>query len=158
VIFSLLPPDGNSALQWLKTQGIQDGEAVLAAAAGAPIAALELAKLDESRRRFLERLRDPAFDVIALADQCQSNPLSDLVTWLQHWSYDLLLARLTGDVRYNLKDKEAILVLSRRCGTEKIASYWRYLARTKNLVEHPLNPKLFVEDLLLQYRGLIVAP
>ena len=157
VIFSLLPVNEKAAVQWLLNQGIEEAGIALAAAGGAPVAALDSAKNERTRTLFLEYLRDSTFDAIALADQSQSTTPVDIVTWLQHWSYDLLLARMTGGVRYNLRDQEAIVALSLKCDVEKIAAYWRHLARARNLVQHPLNPKLFVEDLLLQYRGSIIA-
>jgi hypothetical protein len=38
------------------------------------------------------------------------------------------------------------------CETASIAAYLRQLAQARGLAKHPLNPKLFVEDLLLQYQ------
>ncbi len=152
--FPLSLPDPERAAQWLKTQGIADPEATLASVGGAPLAALALAASDDDRSRFLERLRAPGFDPIALAEQCQRISPAEVVTWLQRWSYDLLLSRVSGRIRYHLKDERVIGEISRQCDAVEMAAYLRRLAQAKALARHPLNPKLFFEDLLLQYRRL----
>jgi len=152
--FPLSLPDPGRAAQWLKTQGVADPEVALAGAGGAPLAALSLAGTDDERSRFLERLRAPGFDPIALADQIQKISPAEVVTWLQRWSYDLLLSCVAGRIRYHPKYKGVIGETSRQCDAVQVAAYLRRLAQAKALARHPLNPKLFFEDLLLQYRRL----
>jgi DNA polymerase-3 subunit delta' len=48
-----------------------------------------------------------------------------------------------------------ISAIASACAPASIAGYLRRLAQAKALARHPLNPKLFVEDLLLQYRRMI---
>src|SRR5207245_3300026 len=95
-------PPSDPVLRWLKEQGLRQPEATLAGAGGAPLAALKAADTDADRLRFIENLGNPGFDLIALAETVLRVPLWDLVGWLQRWSYDLLLARVTGRVRYDL--------------------------------------------------------
>src|SRR6266702_3264985 len=85
-------------------------------------------------------------------------PLWDLVGWLQRWSYDLLLARVAGRVRYGLHHEKVISDTASHCDAADIAAYLRRLAQARALARHPLNAKLFVEDLLLQYRRLVARP
>jgi hypothetical protein len=47
---------------------------------------------------------------------------------------------------------------ARHCDAADIAAYLRRLAQARALARHPLNAKLFVEDLLLQYQRLIGRP
>lgn len=153
--FSLPLPDRERALLWLKSRGVDEPGAALAAAGGAPMAALEMTQREDERKRFLDRLHDPAFDPIAVAELSQHVAPLEFVTWLQRWSHDLLLCRVSGKLRYHPEDEGVIVALSRRCRAVDIAAYLRQLARARALAGHPLNAKLFLEDLLLQYRRLI---
>ena len=151
-------PPLEPVLRWLKEQGLRHPEATLAGAGGAPLAALKAADTDADRLLFIENLGNPGFDPIALAETVLRVPLWDLVGWLQRWSYDLLLARVTGRVRYSPNLQEAIATTARHCDAADIATYLRRLAQARALARHPLNAKLFVEDLLLQYQRLVARP
>jgi DNA polymerase-3 subunit delta' len=156
--FTLPLPAPDAVLRWLKEQGVRQPEATLAGAGGAPLAALKAADTETDRLRFIETLGNPGFDPVALAETVLRIPLWDLVGWLQRWSYDLLLARLAGRVRYHLDQAVAIADTARHCDAADIAAYLRRLAQARSLARHPLNAKLFIEDLLLQYRRLVVGP
>jgi DNA polymerase-3 subunit delta' len=156
--FTLPPPESGSAISWLKEQGVEHPEAALAAFGGAPLAALKGAATEADRLAFIEGIRAPRFDPIALAETVQRIPLWDVVGWLQRWSYDLLLARLSGRVRYHVGEEKAVGEIALRCQGAGIAAYLRQLAQARALARHPLNPKLFVEDLLLQYQRLVEGP
>ena len=156
--FSLPFPPSEPVLRWLKEQGLSQPEATLAGAGGAPLVALKAADTDADRLRFIEKLGDSGFDPISLAETVVHVPLWDLVGWLQRWSYDLLLARVAGRVRYGLDHEEVISDTASHCDAADIAAYLRRLAQARALARHPLNAKLFVEDLLLQYRRLVARP
>ncbi len=156
--FTLPPPEPEGALRWLKEQGVGQPEEALAAVGGAPLAALKSAETEGDRLAFIEGMARTRFDPIALAETVQRVPLWDLVGWLQRWSFDLLLARATGRVRYHVGREKSIAEIAERCDAAGIASYLRRLAQAKALARHPLNAKLFVEDLLLQYQRLVGRP
>jgi DNA polymerase-3 subunit delta' len=156
--FTLPAPEFEEVLPWLKAQGVEQAESALAAVGGAPLAALKGGTTEPDRLAFIDGIRQPRFDPIALAEAVQRIPLPDVVGWLQRWSFDLLLARATGRVRYHLVHQKLIAEISRRCEPAGIATYLRRLAQAKALARHPLNPKLFVEDLLLQYQRLVGQP
>jgi DNA polymerase III subunit delta' len=156
--FGLAPPDSEAVLRWLKEQGVEHPESALAAVGGAPLAALRSAESEADRLAFIEGIRRPAFDPIALAETVQRIPLWELVGWLQRWSFDLLLARATGRVRYYVGEEKALREIALRCDAASIAAYLRQLAQARSLARHPLNPRLFVEDLLLQYQQLVQRP
>jgi len=153
--FTLPLPDPGQVARWLKEQGVEHPEAALAGAGGAPLAALKATGSESDRLRFIEGLENPSFDPIALAETVLRVPPWDLVGWLQRWSYDLLLARVAGRILYHVKHEGVIADTSRSCEAADIAAYLRVLAQARTLARHPLNAKLFVEDLLLQYRRLI---
>ena len=150
-------PDHDTALAWMKEQGIKDAPSLLAAAGGAPLAAMDLAESDSDRQRFLATVGDPRFSPIALADQVQRLPAQDVVTWLQRWSYDLLLYRVDGAVRYHPHYDKVIRGISCNCRASDLSAYLRMLAQARGLAQHPLNPKLFFEDLFFRYRELIAG-
>lgn len=158
VILGLPLPDSAEVLAWLKEHGIEQPQSALAAVGGAPMAALKGAASETDRIAFIEGLRAPSFDPIVLAESMQRVPLSDLVVWLQRWSFDLQLARATGRVRYHLGHEKPIAEIALRCPAAGIAAYLRRLAQARALARHPLNAKLFIEDLLLQYQRLVGQP
>jgi DNA polymerase III subunit delta' len=152
--FVLPLPDSTRATAWLETKGVARPEIALAGAGGDPVAALLAQKNEVEHSRFLEALVDPRMDPIALAERIQRVPLLDVVGWLQRWSYDLLCFRVAGRIRYHLDREAAIARVSRNCEAPDIAHYVRQLAHARAAAQHPLNSRLFVEDLLLQYQGL----
>jgi len=156
--FALAPPDPEAVLRWLKEQGVEHPESGLAAVGGAPLAALKSVDREADRLAFIDGIRRPGFDPIALAETVQRIPLWDLVGWLQRWSFDLLLARATGRVRYHVGEEKALAEIALHCEATGIAAYLRQLAQARSLARHPLNPRLFVEDLLLQYQQLVRRP
>ena len=156
--FTLPPPDAEAVLAWLKGQGVEHPESVLAAVGGAPLAALHSVAVESDRVAFIESIARPRFDPVAVAESVQRVPLWLVVGWLQRWGFDLLLARSAEQVRYHFGQERVIGEISRRCEPSGIAAYLRRLAQAKALARHPLNPKLFVEDLLLQYQRLVEQP
>jgi DNA polymerase III subunit delta' len=151
-----VPPAGrDAALAWLKEQGVADAEALLAAAGGAPLAAAELAAVADAREAFVAGLRDPKAGALDLADRAQGIPPVVLVAWMQRWCYDLLAAQLGAPVRYHPKYEKLIADISRRFGASQLAAYLRVLAEARALAQHPLNARLFFEDLMIRYRALM---
>lgn len=153
--FVLPFPDSMQATAWLKAQGVARPEVMLAGAGGAPLTALLAERNEPEHSRFLEGLRDPRMDPIALAERIQRVPLLDVVGWLQRWSYDLLSFRVAGRIRYHVDQESVIANTSRHCEARDVAHYLRQLARARALAQHPLNSRLFVEDLLLQYQKAV---
>ena len=152
--FALPAPDPERVFRWLKEQGVESPGAALASAGGSPLGALKAAESEVDRRRFLDDLKELRFDPIRLAESIQRIAVADAVDWLQRWSCDLLLSKSGGAIRYFPERGPVIVGISARCRAEDICTYLRYLAQARALVRHPLNPRLFVEDLLLRYRRL----
>ena len=148
-------PDPDQAAQWLESQNIDNPMRLLALAGGAPLRALLLNENEPARRRLLEQLNDPGFDLIAASESCLAVEPAVAVGWLQRWAYDLLSQRLAGLSRYHLTPDQGIPAVAARCDPAKAASFLRMLAKANSLAQHPLNPRLFFEDILIQYRALI---
>lgn len=152
-----IPPVAE-AVAWLKAEGVEEAESALAASAGAPLAALAAAELEPARREFLGKLADPAADPIALAQACDVLEPALVVGWLQRWVYDLLSVRLAGRVRYNAPAKSLLERWGPAQDPAALTRLQRRLSEARGLAQHPLNTRLFFEDLLMQYRAAVSAP
>ncbi len=150
-------PDRDQATRWLEEQRVENPESLLALAGGAPLAAMRLSESEPVRRRLIAQLSEPRFDPVAVTEHCLGAEPGEVVAWLQRWVYDLLSLRLTGRLRYHLADEQGIRATAARCDPCRAATLLRKLAKARSLAQHPLNPRLFFEDLLIQYQELIVG-
>lgn len=150
-------PHTAAAEQWLREQGITDPALSLAQTGNAPLAALTLAD-DEfwvQRKTLLGRLATSKVDPLALAEQVREFPVSRLLGWLQRWTYDLLSVKSVGRVRYNPDFVTELTRIAGHLRAADIARCHRALVRQQRSVHHPLNPRLFIEQLLLSYAALM---
>src|SRR3990170_2879074 len=148
-------PDRDQAVRWLEDQGIENPESLLALAGGAPLSAIRLSESEPARRSLIEQLSEPRFDRVAVTEHCLGAEPGEVVAWLQRWVYDLLSLRLTGRLRYHLADEQGVRATAARCDPSRAATLLRKLAKARSFAQHPLNPRLFFEDLLIQYHDLI---
>jgi DNA polymerase-3 subunit delta' len=147
-------PDPATAIAWLEQQGIKDPETCLASAGYAPLSALEFNDDDYLERHsgFIGQISTPAdLNPLALAEALQKSDLPTVVNWLQKWCYDLMSFRTTGEIRYHLDRFAAIKLLAPGIDPRSLATYSRTLANAQLLASHPLNPRLFLEELLFSY-------
>ena len=154
--------DQGEALAWLRTQGVADAEVLLAQAGGAPVAALALAETGDQhvRRQFLDQLIRLAVPgaALELATFAQKLPLQTVVRWLSTWCYDLMAARVAGTVRYHPDYGEPIRNLAPRFAMGQFLIYQDLLKTAVRSVAHPLNQRLFLEQLLLSYSQATTTP
>lgn len=152
-------PPSADASAWLRQQGVKEPELALAYTSGAPLLALELNDSEYwgARNAFFRQLAVRNLDPLAAAEALRDVPIANAIEWLQKWSYDLVHCRAIGSVRYNPDYAEIIAKLAARM--EKLAAlrFHREMVKLQRFAHHPLNPKLFVEDLLLAYRDLLEA-
>ena len=147
-------PDPATAIAWLKEQGIKEPETCLASAGYAPLSALEFNDDDYLERHgdFIGQISAPVdLNPIALAEALQKSDLPTVVNWLQKWCYDLMSFRTTGRVRYHLERLAAIELLASGIEPRSLATYSRTLTDAQLLASHPLNTRLFLEELLFSY-------
>ena len=71
--------------------------------------------------------------------------------------YDLLRARLGTPVRYHLAEAPLLAQLAARCDPIALTRLLRSLGDSLRLAEHPLNARLFAEDLFIRYREVFVV-
>ena len=148
-------PPAAASLAWLKSKQVANPEAALAAAGGAPLAALEAGESDLLRDGLVRALADTRFDPVSAADIAQKAAPAQAVRWVQRWTYDLLSVRQSGRARYHVGQVAALKALAARCDEQELTRFFRRLTGFARLAEHPLNARLFVEDMLLQYAALL---
>jgi DNA polymerase-3 subunit delta' len=150
-------PSAITAEQWLREKGIAEPVLSLAQTGNAPLAALALddGEFWEQRKVLLGSLAAPRLDALMLAEQVREFPVGRLLGWLQRWTYDLLSEKSIGRVRYNPDFAKALSQHAARLRVADIARYHRALVRQQRSVNHPLNPRLFIEQLLLSYAALL---
>lgn len=154
---TVLPlPDRASARAWLAEQGVSKPEVALAQAGGAPVSAAGLSpEYWEQRAAFIGAIASGDFDPLRSAEQLRDFPMPDAVRLLQQWSYDMALTADSGGIRYNPDFAEAVALAARRAGRLETLRFHRRMLGWQRVVNHPLNPRLFLEQLLLSYADLL---
>jgi DNA polymerase-3 subunit delta' len=160
-------PAWTDALRWLRDQGIDDAEARLAEAGGAPMGLVAEDTLDPRRRldpatreAFLALLArggtaTPADVVAAVPRDVAVGPALRL---FQRWGWDLLAERAAQRVRYHPGQKRTLATLARAVDPPRLADWLAALAEAQAVSEHPLNARLAVEEALLGYLAALQTP
>jgi DNA polymerase III subunit delta' len=145
------------ALQWLTAQNIDNPEEALAMASGAPMDALKFAEgsYRSERKSFISALTDPAGDFVATAQSFEKGDLLNIVTWLQTWVADIVLAKTAGDVRHHVDAKKAIHAIAARAELTPLFRYEAALRQARRTIAHPLNARLLLEQLLISYQEAV---
>jgi DNA polymerase III subunit delta' len=155
-LLALPLPGAGAAREWLQGEGIANADLALAQAGGAPLLA---AGLDdaywEQRATFFKAITGKSPDALAIAEQLRDQPPELVVGWLQKWAFDLASHKVTGAVRYNPDYAAAIAASARNVGLLDAVRFLRHMVRLQRIVAHPLNARLFFEDLLLGYVALL---
>lgn len=152
--FALTMPSHDEALAWLKAQSVSDAENWLREQGGAPLAALaqsETGSRDEMDV-FLQILAHPGVEgSLRAADKMQKVPLAALVSWQQRWLYDMFSYKLSGTIRYYPRYRKELAALADKVHVSKLMAAIKGANERRATADHPLSPKLFIEDMLLDY-------
>ncbi|MEO8101912.1 MAG: DNA polymerase III subunit delta' [Betaproteobacteria bacterium] len=150
-------PDEATALQWLDSQGIAESATALAQAGGAPLDAMAFADADyqSDRSAFVRVLSDGNADYIAAAQAFEKSDLVNVLTWLQTWVSDLALSRFTGEIRHHRDQKAAISRIATRLDLPGLFRFESQLRQARRSINHPLNARLLLEQLLISYSQAI---
>ncbi len=152
--FTLSLPAHDEALAWLSAKGVQDADGWLREQGGAPLAALAQSETGsrEEMDMLLQYLAHPSVEsALKTADKMQKVPLSAIVSWQQRWLYDLFSVKLTGQVRYYPRYQRELKGLADRVAVPGVLAAIKGTAERRATSDHPLSPKLFIEDMLLDY-------
>ncbi|UJP06261.1 MAG: DNA polymerase III subunit delta' [Nitrosomonas sp.] len=151
-------PNRESAAAWLRQHAVERPEPVLAAAGFAPLVALRMAQTGQVAQyvQLMQQLAQPKrLNPLTLADGLQPIGLPVVVDWLQKWCYDLISYRTCGRIRYSPDEAAAIRAVSKRLDIDGCIRFVRELHQKRRLSQHPLNSRLFIEELLITYQALI---
>ena len=150
------PPTIAMAREWLARQKLLDADLALAHAGGAPLLAVAFDE-DYWRQRevLLKAITQPRFDALASAEAMRDTAPALVVSCLQKWASDLVRHKVTGEVGYNPDYAEVIAATAARLGLVELVRYLRHLVGLQRIVAHPLNVRLFLEQLLLEYGALL---
>lgn len=150
-------PEPEAAVEWLRAQGIPEPALALAQTGNSPLLAQQLAEREywQQRDSFLTCIADRRFDPLAAAEQVCEYPVPDVVSWLQKWTFDLIFEKFLGKVRYNPDYAAAISTLAGQIEPVSALRFHRSLIGLQRIVHHPLHPRLLMEQLLLDYAGML---
>lgn len=126
-------PPRPAALQWLTGQGVGNPERWLAYAGGAPLQALEYAGKAEVLERLLQR-------PLPVTDRDELEALADA---LQKIALDGALTSLGLPSKYQTRNAPADPTQTRAW-----LAFARQMGQHRDLVRHPLNPKLFSAEMI----------
>jgi DNA polymerase-3 subunit delta' len=149
-----LPPRELS-LRWLQSKGSKATVASLAFAGDAPLeAALLQDEEAETRHRLFDLLARPTSSALGLADFCQRLQPGSVVDWMLKWTYDLVAVASSGRARYNIDQEKMLSQLVHAMPVLKLLKFYNELTRMKAVSEHPLNARLFFDDLFIAYKSI----
>jgi DNA polymerase-3 subunit delta' len=83
--------------------------------------------------------------------------MEDLITLLQQWLADLLSRQMAGRARFFANAEAAHGRLLARTTVPALLHCYNQLQTARPLANHPLNPRLFLEDLAARYLATFAA-
>ncbi|MFZ4528582.1 MAG: DNA polymerase III subunit delta' [Undibacterium curvum] len=152
--FPMSLPEHALALDWLKQQGVADADVWLAQQGGAPLAAMEMAQSEtrDAMQDFLNHIAQPGSDMaLKLADKMQKMDIPTTIAWMQRWLYDLFSYKQSARIRYYPRYEKEIAGLALRVNIDRLMQMIKANNERQAIATHPLSPKLFLEDMLLEY-------
>lgn len=156
-------PATDEAAPWLAADAgvdLAQARAWLAAAGGAPLRARRFADPAQAaiHRLVVETVAGlPETGIVQAADALVDVAPAIWVATLQTWVVDLQRVCVGAPPRYFPDRAERLGALARRAGLAALDRLAVRLDRTARAVDHPLNPRLMVEDALLEVRAALAA-
>jgi DNA polymerase III subunit delta' len=150
---SLRPGERQAMQQWLRDTGIEDAGLYLALSGQSPLEAAAIAADDHWRQRgsFLNQLGAAGTDPVAMAERFRDLPPPLVLSWLQKWTFDLMYHSVSGRGRYHVDYEPSISVVAHGVSPLAIAKLHGRLVAAQRVVNHPVNARLFLEQLLIDY-------
>ena len=159
-----VPRPGADALRHWQAGGRTPAN-LLALCGGTPLAAHRLSVQGGGAlfERFINDLNADGIDPLRLAAQWENwlkkdkaisaagFSLMTLVEWMQRWVSDLAALSLGGRVRYFPEQVEHLALLSVRTNAASVIGCYNEFINIRRVVTHPLNLRLFLEDMLMRY-------
>lgn len=157
---SLGRPDVEQAKQWLVAQGAPKALPLLSLTGGTPIRALE--EFERGRMTAFDdvtsSLLDAKADFLALAARWEGLvkkdgglKMEELVATIQKCLFDLASFKLSGRLRFLAGREAQAAAMAQAADAEAMIGYYQELMRVRALANHPLNPRLFLDDIAARY-------
>jgi len=149
---------------WL-SEGVPDAkgasiDAAISAGGGAPFAAL--AFLQDSGSRARERMAEalatlPEADPIAVAEALAGNEAEPLLRALHAWTVDLGRSLLGAAPVHFATHSDRLRKVAARTDPKGLGRFEQTLLQQLRWAQHPLNARLVIEDILLEYQAIFRA-
>lgn len=156
-------PPQDQVLAWLRASKVARPDEMLAHAGGMPLAATTEATDVERLDAFIGDLGQiERSGPVTVAGRWENWLKEDkersagldkrtLVTWLQKWVFDLVSVKLSGQAFYHGRRLPELRAAAARASVPGLIDCYNELLRIKAVAQHPLNPRLFLEDMLSRY-------
>lgn len=145
-------PQKVDAIGWLAEQGVQNAEALLEYAGGAPLAALQMQDQLASNEQLIQHLsKGERLDPFTSAPLFLAEGMERAIDVIQKWTFDLLSYRLTQSAHYHSQQRQALQALCKSVNLGGLLQLQRSLTEAKKAANHPLSNEMQLENLLLQY-------
>lgn len=153
------------AQRYLNAEGVADAASYLALSGGSPRIARELAASGQASwlATLTNRLASGGqIDVLPVAAEMDKVlreskgglQLRQVVEGVQKWLVDLSLAANDLPIRYFLAQQPKISALADMIPPARLVRFYRLVNARRREAEQPLNARLFLENLFLDYRAL----
>jgi DNA polymerase-3 subunit delta' len=159
-------PDADALRHWQAGQEHEERvpASLLALCGGMPLAARRLSAQGGRVlfERFISDLGTNEIDPLRLAAQWEAWLKKDkislvtLVEWMQRWVSDLAALRLGGRVRYFPEQAEYLAGLSAGANAASVIGCYNEFISIRRVATHPLNMRLFLEDMLMRYARIVI--
>jgi DNA polymerase-3 subunit delta' len=152
------PPTDREAQAWLTKNKVQDAAKWLPFFGHAPLAVADAA--DSGRLKKLDAIVADLFrpqEPLAQAARWEAHvkaegglPMEDLVVTVQKWLHDLGQAASGAQPRYFPQQNKALATLAARLSVPQLLQAQRQVTQLRRWANHPLNPRLYLEDLCVR--------
>lgn len=169
-VLKLPRPSHEVASRWLAGRGDRKARQILSLTGGAPLLALEESERGRAAAltAVLASLAEPGRDPLALAARWEAQlqtkgdtglSMEAVVDLVQKWLFDLVQGRQVACTRYTTEVQAVGKVGGSSATAAGLIRCYNDLVKMRAVANHPLNPRLFLEDMAARYlRALGSAP
>lgn len=150
-------PSREQAVEWLRSQGVENAEQRLTEAGGMPLAVFD----EDVRFRLSDEVRDRLLDYLCKGRQAQPAlatnvvdkdvTLSAAALFLSRWAWDLASAKVGGDVCYFPDYSQEIQAIAQTADPAGLYTWINSVRDVRRVADHPLNARTIIEALLISY-------
>lgn len=154
-------PETSQAAAWLAEQTpTKQASEQLALCGGAPLIALEEIQSERAQLHadLVSSLLQPTNDFLALSSQWESQikggnglKMSEFIALVQKTLHDLLSYKAARRLRFMPTRAKEVAILAGRVNLNNLLKFQQELLQFQAYSSHPLNPRLFLDDLAARY-------